>query len=134
MFAIAAKSLKVFAAAILGVIPTMVLAPVPVLAAGAGDLLGRWAINEGDCVANRYVWWFAADRAALVIDNVPIGGWQDARYRVEAEDIQLSLGDGRRIAQWHVVAADEIALVTFKDGARALPSHQFGSWHRCPGR
>lgn len=126
----------VFATAILATATwTVLFGPAaPALAATADVLLGRWAVSEGDCVANRYVWWFAADRAALVIDNVPIGGWQEVRYRAEAAGIQLSLGDGRRTAQWQIVATDEIVLVGLKEGAQPLPAHQFGTWHKCPGR
>lgn len=98
------------------------------------DLLGRWATDPSDCADSRYVWVFAEDRAALVINNAPAGGWRRAEYRGgDAQTVAVIFaGPPHRELVWRLVKDGEIAIAEQRDGERPVTARSFQSWRRCP--
>ena len=61
-------------------------------------IVGRWAIDPGDCVGNRYVWRFTRERAALIIDNAPTPREYAVSWSASGGDVSLALDAGGRPA------------------------------------
>lgn len=97
------------------------------------DLLGRWATDPSDCADSRYVWVFAEERAALVINNAPVGGWRRAEYRgVDGQIVAVIFaGPPHRELLWRLVKDGEIVAAEHRNGERPVQSRSFQSWRRC---
>lgn len=119
-------------------IPALVLAVL--LVAGPGRLgaaepavlYGRWATDPADCADNRYVWTFAEDRAALVVNNAPLGGWRKPEYRVASDVVTVSFsGPPRREIDWRLVKDGEAVAVAHRHQDNLLEDRSFQAWRRC---
>lgn len=101
-------------------------------AAEPAALYGRWATDPSDCADNRYVWTFAEDRAALVVNNAPLGGWRKPEYRVASEVVTVSfLGPPRREIDWRMVKDGEAVAVAHRHQDTLLEDRSFQAWRRC---
>ena len=61
-------------------------------------IVGRWAVDPGDCVGNRYVWRFTRDRMALIIDNAPTPREYAVSWSAGEDDVSVTLDEGGRPA------------------------------------
>jgi hypothetical protein len=123
----------------IGAIPLILVASLVALAGSSfaaepRDLLGRWATDPSDCADSRYVWVFAEERAALVINNAPVGGWRRAEYRgMDGQIVAVIFGGTpHRELLWRLVKDGEIVAAEHRDGQRPVQSRSFQSWRRCP--
>jgi hypothetical protein len=104
----------------------------PVVAAEPAALYGRWATDPTDCADNRYVWTFAEDRAALVVNNAPLGGWRKPEYRSASEVVTVSFaGPPRREIDFRLVKDGEAVAVAHREQDRVLEDRSFQAWRRC---
>jgi hypothetical protein len=103
-------------------------------AAEPRDLFGRWATDPADCADSRYVWVFAEERAALVINNAPVGGWRRAEYRGGDGQMVVVVFAGPPLREfvWRLIKDGEIVIAEQRDGQRPVPARSFQSWRRCP--
>ncbi len=107
------------------------------------SIVGRWASDPADCVANRYVWRFLKDRVGLYVDNEIVQRLYAARWAGEADTIVLEINDGEIAATYafRFVSPDEFVTTRFvwrgqerplSDATpNALPRKRF-RWLRCP--
>ena len=104
----------------------------PVFAAEPAALYGRWATDPTDCADNRFVWTFAEDRAALVVNNAPLGGWRKPEYRSASEVVTVSFaGPPRREIDFRLVKDGEVVAVAHREQDRVLEDRSFQAWRRC---
>lgn len=105
-------------------------------------IVGRWAVDPGDCVGNRYVWRFARDRMALIIDNAPTPREYAVTWSAGENDVSVTLDEGGRpatfvfrfvtpgefiTARLAVAGAEHPLGVRHAPGAPPVRQH----WRRC---
>ena len=102
-------------------------------AAEPAEIFGRWATDPADCTDNRYVWVFAEDRAALVVNNAPISGWRKPAYGSGDGGVVVAfVGPPRREIEWRIVKDGELTAVSHREDGRVLENRSFQPWRRCP--
>lgn len=100
----------------------------------AESLAGRWAVDPGDCQDNRYVWSFAAERAALLVGNHPLGGWRKPSYSRDGELLVVRMdGTPSHELRWRLVRDGELASAGLAVDGRVADPRSFLPWKRCSG-
>lgn len=129
------RPVKAIAAAmrVAGLAFALVASASPGRASEAAAIFGRWATDPADCADNRYVWVFAEERAGLVVNNAPLGGWRRPAYRKDDGGVTVAFaGPPAREIAWRIVKEGEMVTIAHRENGRPIEERSFLPWRRCP--